>query len=121
MEGFAQYPSVGLPPLVENLFCPGMFLFVDQDVVRSVGFTYHPALLPFAFVINHWMQAGLLELLNNGLRVFGFFEGQNCDWFHKFTPLIVKPCWAFTNVSADSECAILTWRGRFPTKKALNA
>ena len=108
MEGLAQYFRVGLPPLVEDLFGPGMFFFVDQEVVRSVGFTYHPALLPFAFVINHGMQPCLLELLANRLRVFSFFEGQNCDWFHKFTPLVVKPCWAFTNVSADCEYAIPT-------------
>ena len=74
MESFAQYLSVGLPPLVENLFCPGMFLFVDQDVVRSVGFTYHPALLPFALVINDRMQPRLLELLGDRPRVFGLFE-----------------------------------------------
>jgi len=121
MESFAQYLSVGLPPLVENLFCPSMFLFVDQDVVRSVGFTHHPALLPFALVINDRMQSGLLELLGDRLRVFGLFEGQNCDWFHKFTPLIVKPCWAFTNVSADCEYAIPGCVGNSPPEKALNS
>ena len=106
MEGFAQYLSVGLPPLVENLFCPGMLLFVDEDVIRSVGFTYHPAFLPFALVIHHRMQPCLLELLANRLRVLGFFEGQNCHWFHKFTPLIVNPFWAFNNVSGSCEYAI---------------
>src|SRR5688572_7309153 len=121
MERFAQYRGVGLPPLVENLFGPVMFFFVDQDVVGSVGFTYHPALLSFAFVVNNWMQPGLLELPGGSLRLFNFFKGQNCDWFHKFTPLIVKPYRAFTNVSASRESAIPTLRGKIPTKKALNS
>ena len=95
MEGLAQYFRVGLPPLVEDLFGPGMFFLVDEDVVGSVGFTYHPALLPRTLVINHRMQSSLLELLANRPRVFSFFEGQNCDWFHKFTPLIVKPLLGF--------------------------
>jgi len=116
MEGLAQYFRVGLPPLVEDLFGLGMFFFVDQDMVRSVGFTYHPPLLPFALVINHGMQPCLLELLANRLRVFGFFEGKNCDWFHKFTPLIVNPCWAFTNVSAGREYAIPRCVGIFHQK-----
>jgi hypothetical protein len=91
VERSAQYLSVGLSPLVENLFRPWHVPFVDQDMVGSVGFTDHPPFLPFALVINHRMQSGLLELLANRLRVFSFFEGQNCDWFHSSPLSLLNP------------------------------